>query len=218
MGGLINQSDVTQLRPDEAFITVAQGKMCVVWPTFDNKFMWYLPVKMKQEDLCVGNEKKQLQQICHDWNNEVMSIINASSQSKRFHLPIHTLQPLKTWCQNRITLMGDAAHAIGPILGQGGSQAIEDAYVLFQCLMKTPNNIPQALKQYQQLLYDKSLRLLDLENQSAAGLIHEDDDQLKLFQEQIKGLSLASFYQDLIPWVDEKSCMDLAKKISFPIQ
>lgn len=33
-------------------------------------------------------------------------------------------------------LIGDAAHASTPYLGQGGCQAVEDAYVLAECLQR----------------------------------------------------------------------------------
>jgi 2-polyprenyl-6-methoxyphenol hydroxylase-like FAD-dependent oxidoreductase len=43
---------------------------------------------------------------------------------------ISDLKPLKQWSQGRIGLMGDAAHATTPNLGQGGAMAVEDALVL----------------------------------------------------------------------------------------
>ncbi len=41
---------------------------------------------------------------------------------------------LKEWYKNRILLLGDACHPILPYLAQGASQAIEDSYVLYQCM------------------------------------------------------------------------------------
>jgi 2-polyprenyl-6-methoxyphenol hydroxylase-like FAD-dependent oxidoreductase len=38
--------------------------------------------------------------------------------------------PLDRWSEGRVTLLGDAAHAMTPNLGQGACQAIEDAVVL----------------------------------------------------------------------------------------
>jgi 2-polyprenyl-6-methoxyphenol hydroxylase-like FAD-dependent oxidoreductase len=43
---------------------------------------------------------------------------------------ISDLKRLSTWSSNRIGLIGDAAHATTPNLGQGGAMAIEDAYSL----------------------------------------------------------------------------------------
>ena len=37
---------------------------------------------------------------------------------------------LKSWSKGAVTMIGDAVHPMMPNLGQGGCQAIEDAYVL----------------------------------------------------------------------------------------
>jgi salicylate hydroxylase len=49
-----------------------------------------------------------------------------------FHRP-----PLGRWTKGRVTLLGDAAHAMAPHHGQGANQSIEDAVVLAACLGDT---------------------------------------------------------------------------------
>jgi salicylate hydroxylase len=48
-----------------------------------------------------------------------------------FHRP-----PLGRWSKGRVTLIGDAAHALVPHHGQGANQSIEDAVVLAAQLAK----------------------------------------------------------------------------------
>ncbi|MBV8998448.1 MAG: FAD-dependent monooxygenase, partial [Solirubrobacterales bacterium] len=43
-------------------------------------------------------------------------------------------RPLAHWSFGRVTLLGDAAHAMEPFQAQGAAQAVEDAYVLAECL------------------------------------------------------------------------------------
>ncbi|KAJ9479922.1 Salicylate hydroxylase [Pseudozyma hubeiensis] len=50
--------------------------------------------------------------------------------------------PLELWHRNRVLIIGDAAHPMLPHLGQGGSQAIEDAEALAYVL-KTTEGLPQ---------------------------------------------------------------------------
>ena len=48
--------------------------------------------------------------------------------------PIYDLPPLALWRRGAVCLIGDAAHAIGPHVGQGVSLALEDAYVVGKCV------------------------------------------------------------------------------------
>lgn len=53
----------------------------------------------------------------------------------------------RPWYQGRILLIGDAAHASTPFMGQGGTMAIEDAVVLGR-LMAASNDIDQVLADF----------------------------------------------------------------------
>jgi 2-polyprenyl-6-methoxyphenol hydroxylase-like FAD-dependent oxidoreductase len=59
-------------------------------------------------------------------------------------------EPLAHWGRGRVTLLGDAAHAMTPNLGQGAAQAIEDALVLARHL-KTHEDPVSALRAYESL-------------------------------------------------------------------
>jgi 2-polyprenyl-6-methoxyphenol hydroxylase-like FAD-dependent oxidoreductase len=56
------------------------------------------------------------------------------------------LDPLACFTHGRVVLLGDAAHAVTPDLGQGAGLAIEDAAVLVALLARSP--VEQALRQY----------------------------------------------------------------------
>lgn len=51
------------------------------------------------------------------------------------------------WCTGRVVLVGDAAHASSPLMGQGGCMAIEDAWVLAEVLRST-DTVESALSTY----------------------------------------------------------------------
>lgn len=52
--------------------------------------------------------------------------------------PIHSVPHLPVWHNDRMIVIGDAAHAPTPTSGQGASLSIEDAVVLAQCLRDMP--------------------------------------------------------------------------------
>lgn len=59
------------------------------------------------------------------------------------------LARLPRWTEGRVTLLGDAAHAMTPNMGQGASQSIEDAVVLAACLTASPSDLPAGLRAYE---------------------------------------------------------------------
>lgn len=60
--------------------------------------------------------------------------------------PVEWLE-LNRWHAGRIVLVGDAAHASSPMMGQGGCMAMEDALVLADILNSTPH-VESALDMY----------------------------------------------------------------------
>jgi salicylate hydroxylase len=62
---------------------------------------------------------------------------------------LHTLPQLPTWTHGRVTLLGDAAHAIVPFLAQGGVLALEDAVVLADALQEAGGDVAGALQAYE---------------------------------------------------------------------
>jgi 2-polyprenyl-6-methoxyphenol hydroxylase-like FAD-dependent oxidoreductase len=52
------------------------------------------------------------------------------------------------WVVGRVALLGDAAHAMPTVLGQGACQAIEDGVVLAACVARQ-RDVPAALAEYQ---------------------------------------------------------------------
>ena len=68
-----------------------------------------------------------------------------------FHGLLYDREPLDFWSVGRVTLLGDAAHAMLPHRGQGAGQSIEDAAFLACCLQQaTRETIPQWLQFYEE--------------------------------------------------------------------
>ena len=56
---------------------------------------------------------------------------------------------MQCWSAGRVTLLGDACHPTLPFLGQGAVMALEDAYVLAECLKRYASDHATALAAYE---------------------------------------------------------------------
>jgi 2-polyprenyl-6-methoxyphenol hydroxylase-like FAD-dependent oxidoreductase len=56
-----------------------------------------------------------------------------ADRSRLYHSPIEEVR-IPQWSRGRIVLIGDAAHATGPVWAQGAAMAVEDALVLAELL------------------------------------------------------------------------------------
>jgi salicylate hydroxylase len=69
-----------------------------------------------------------------------------------FRWALYDREPLPTWTNGRLTLLGDAAHPMLPHLGQGANQSIEDGIALATILKEVKTrDIPEALLTYERL-------------------------------------------------------------------
>ncbi|OCW58240.1 flavin-dependent oxidoreductase [Hoeflea olei] len=68
-----------------------------------------------------------------DWL-DIPALIRSASHI--FEYPMVDRDPLDSWCEGRVTLMGDAAHPMYPIGSNGASQAILDARILGRTLIE----------------------------------------------------------------------------------
>ncbi|WP_258102085.1 FAD-dependent monooxygenase [Marinoscillum pacificum] len=81
--------------------------------------------------------KESLSKQFDDFDPIVASLINASGNMHTTELM--DLKRLNTWHTSHACLLGDAAHATTPNMGQGACQGIEDAYYISDSLKKFKN-------------------------------------------------------------------------------
>jgi len=97
------------------------------------------------------------------WHRDLLDIIDNVGQFYKWGLFLRA--PLPKWSVGRVTLLGDACHAMLPFLGQGANMAIEDGYVLARCIEQYADQPVAALEHYEAA---RRQRTTDVVNRSAA--------------------------------------------------
>jgi salicylate hydroxylase len=89
------------------------------------------------------------------WDARVRQLIAAAGETKRWAL--YDRAPLQHWGAGRMSLLGDAAHAMLPFFAQGAAQAVEDAAILGVCLRgATASTVAPALRRYEQIRHPRA--------------------------------------------------------------
>ncbi len=108
-----------------------------------------------------------VQAAYQEWHPLVREILGAIDET--FIWGLFERVPMKHWSAGRVTLLGDACHAMLPFMAQGAAQAIEDGATLAACLAKAGRrDIVQALQLYESLRLPRSSRVqaASLENKT----------------------------------------------------
>ncbi len=131
-------------------------------PVGQDLVYWYATslAAQGQRDASPAAARETLLAQGHDLPAIAKMLIERTSDEALLRTDISDLSHLKTWYQGRIGLLGDAAHATTPNLGQGGCQAIEDAWVLAEMLARYEQ--PQlAFLHYQKRRMPKAQAIVD---------------------------------------------------------
>jgi 2-polyprenyl-6-methoxyphenol hydroxylase-like FAD-dependent oxidoreductase len=99
------------------------------------------PARQELTTVDGSDYREHLVDLHRDGPPEVIRILRAINAPIGAYA-VYDITSLPRWHRGRVCLVGDAAHAVGPHVGQGSSLALEDASVLARCL--TAHDTPVA--------------------------------------------------------------------------
>ncbi|QEO08872.1 FAD-dependent monooxygenase [Protaetiibacter larvae] len=142
----------------EAGETWGHGERFGLAPLADGRIYWFAVATMPAGST-IDDEYAEVVRRFGSWHHPIPELIRGTAPETVFRLDINDLAgPAPTFRRGRCVLLGDAAHAMTPDLGQGGGQAMEDAATLVALLGRisaeptpSPGDLDTALAEYDRL-------------------------------------------------------------------
>ncbi|WP_047497607.1 FAD-dependent monooxygenase [Terriglobus sp. TAA 43] len=114
-------------------------------------YYWYMTFDSPAGEPSSASERKaHAEMLFRTHFPQWISLLDSTRAEDILRTDIGDLKPLLRWSSGRIGLVGDAAHAATPNLGQGGAMAVEDALALAEAFRKFGLN-ESALSRFEQL-------------------------------------------------------------------
>jgi 2-polyprenyl-6-methoxyphenol hydroxylase-like FAD-dependent oxidoreductase len=129
--------------------TWGRGAVFGAMPLADGRVYWYATAN-RPAGATHGDKRAELLRLFGDWHAPIPRLIESAPAERILHLDVHAMtEPLPGHHLGRTVLLGDAAHAMTPNLGQGGNQALEDAVELADVLSEVgADAVVDALPRY----------------------------------------------------------------------
>lgn len=131
------------------------GRRFGIAPVGDGRTYWYASANVPEARCRERVGVAELRRDFSGWHDPVTEILESMPEEALLQHPIADRRPGWNWqLEEKIVLLGDAAHPLTPNLGQGASMALEDAWEL-----AVRWNQPQAMMCYEQARRLRVMRL-----------------------------------------------------------
>lgn len=152
--GLIERAKLPGWREAAHQIWMGDGKHFMVFPVRRGELLNYVGFvptsEQTVESWSAVGDRDELAASFAGWDPRVVELL--AKVESCFWWGLYDRRPLATWSNGRLALLGDAAHAMLPHVGQGANQAIEDGVALGILLEGgDPAEVPTMLKHYETL-------------------------------------------------------------------
>jgi 5-methylphenazine-1-carboxylate 1-monooxygenase len=148
---------------------IAQGSL-IVYPIHDNEdeagnqlINWVVEQNGKPESIEDWNQRVTPDEIAHKFDECKLDFLDVGqmirSAREVYLFPLIDHDPLPQWSFDRVTLLGDAAHAMYPRGGNGVCQALVDTHVIAEKLASVSDRV-EALRQYESDRREKVNRIV----------------------------------------------------------
>ena len=152
--GVLAHRRIPHWPTDSWLMWLGKGKHFLTFPVRAGElinYVGFVPADQEmKESWSAPGDPDVLRREFAGWDPRIGSLL--SQVEATFRWALYDREPLPTWTQGRLTLLGDAAHPMLPHLGQGANQSIEDGMALATILAHANRaTAPAALLAYERL-------------------------------------------------------------------
>jgi salicylate hydroxylase len=193
--GLIERAKLPGWREAAHQIWMGDGKHFMVFPVRRGELLNYVgfvPTSDQTvESWSAVGDRDELVASFAGWDPRVVELL--AKVETCFWWGLYDRRPLAAWSNGRLTLLGDAAHAMLPHVGQGANQAIEDGIALAVLLGGCEAaGVPSILRHYEAFrrartdIVQAEARKNGLRYDSRSGSLEERDREIATSAEMRK--------------------------------
>jgi salicylate hydroxylase len=193
--GLIERAKLSGWRDAAHQIWMGEDKHFMVFPVRRGELLNYVgfvPTSDQTvESWSAVGDREELAASFAGWDPRVVELL--AKVETCFWWGLYDRRPLAAWSKGRLTLLGDAAHAMLPHVGQGANQAIEDGVALAVSLEgREAAEVPGILRHYEAFrrartdIVQAEARKNGLRYDSRSGRLEERDREIATSAEMRK--------------------------------
>lgn len=138
------------LPPHQATVFADKGKIFLLLDNGDSYISWSLEM-LSEANYRSKNAKEVKERVVRElakWHPVVREVVDLTDAEIIVERPVGKPLFLSKWSSSRVTLVGDAAHYMGPHMGQGTNTTFEDVWMLSACLSNC-DDLKEALARYE---------------------------------------------------------------------
>jgi salicylate hydroxylase len=150
--GLVARDRLDTWRDRTHQVWMGDGKHFMVFPVRSGTLLNYVGFVPTGDEIVESwsaiGDRDELAASFAGWDPQITGLLDKVESC--FWWGLYDRRPLDRWTSGRLALLGDAAHAMLPHLGQGANQAVEDGVALAVLLEgRTSAEVPEILRDYE---------------------------------------------------------------------
>jgi len=150
-------ADVPELPAGAGASVTRPGSFTGIWRLAAGRITWFVEQPGRQP----GEGPQVLSDMADDEDPVVRTLARATPAGDWIEWRAEDIWPRAPWHRGNVVLVGDAAHAMLPTLGQGACQSIEDAATLAAAVAQE-SSLDQALRRYEDDRIPRTRRIVKL--------------------------------------------------------